>query len=127
MENLILKEVPDAPFYPSVNFDVDKGVCELAGESYMEETFKFYSPILDWLKKYKDEGKPSLEFNFKLTYFNTSSSRLILDILDILREFKEAGKQLTINWYYDKQDPDMEDEVEDFMIESGLEIEMINF
>ncbi|NBC82646.1 MAG: DUF1987 domain-containing protein [Bacteroidetes bacterium] len=127
MENLMIKEIPDAPFYPTVNFNAEKGVCEIVGESYMEETFKFFTPLLEWLKEYTTQNNQPLTFNFKLTYFNTSSSRLILDILDILREYKEKGNEIKVNWYYDTQDPDMEDEVEDFMIESGLEIELVKF
>jgi hypothetical protein len=127
MESLIIKEVVDSPYYPSVNFDATSGVCELSGESYMEEAFKFFSPLLDWLKKFTKEGSKKITFNFKLTYFNTSSSRLILDILDIMREYKERDGEIEVNWYYDSQDPDMEDEVEDFMIESGIDINLVSF
>ena len=62
--------------------------------------------------------------NFKLIYFNTSSSRLIVDFLETLRKSREDGKQITVNWYYDPDDPDVKDEVEDFEIESGLEIDL---
>jgi hypothetical protein len=125
MENIIIHEVKDAPYYPSVNFNVETGICEISGESYMEETFKFYSPLLDWIKHFlKESGKP-LILNFKLTYFNTNSSRLILDILEIAKKNKETGKKILVNWFYDPGDPDMVDEVEDFQVESGLEINLI--
>jgi len=123
----VINEIPDSPFFPTVNFNADTGICVIEGESYMEETFKFYSPLLDWLKEYTKQESKKLTFNFKLTYFNTSSSRLILDMLDVLRKYKENGNEAEINWFYDANDPDMEDEVEDFMIESGLEINMKNF
>ena len=125
MENLIIKEVPDAPYYPQVSFNAQSGVCEISGESYMEETFKFYSPLLDWIKNFLDESSKPLEMNFKLTYFNTNSSRLILDMLDIIKKANDKGKEGKVNWYYDTSDPDMVDEVEDFEMESGLNINMI--
>lgn len=124
MENLEIHEVPDAPFYPSVNFNSKTGVCEIAGESYMEETYKFYSPLLEWLRSYTTDIQGKVEFNFRLTYFNTSSSRLILDMLEILRRYKDNGGDVSVNWYYDPDDPDMKDEVEDFKIETGLEINL---
>ncbi len=124
MENIKIQEIPDAPFFPSVNFDVQTGTCEIKGESYMEETYKFYSPLIDWLKRYIEEINKTLTFNFKLTYFNTSSSRQILDIIDTLKKFKQEGGVVNINWFYDPDDPDMCDEVEDFKIETGMDIEL---
>ena len=125
MENLVIKEVNDAPYYPMVKFDAESGSCEISGESYMEETFKFYSPLLEWIKLYLEEKEKPLTLNFKLTYFNTNSSRLILDMLDILKKNKDKGKKIIVNWYYDPADPDMIDEVEDFELETGLDINLI--
>ncbi len=125
MENIIIKEVPDAPYYPIINFNAETGICELSGESYMEETFKFYSPLLDWMKKFLEQEDKPLTLNFKLTYFNTNSSRLILDMLDIVKQKEDEGKKIAVNWYYDPNDPDMIDEVEDFELETGIEINLI--
>ncbi len=125
MENIVIKEVPDAPYYPKVNFDREKGICEIAGESYMEETFKFYSPLLEWIKNYLEDKSKPLTLSFKLTYFNTNSSRLILDMLDIIKKAKDEGNKIIVNWYYDSADPDMIDEVEDFEMETGLDINLV--
>jgi hypothetical protein len=127
MENLIIKENPDMPFYPAVHFDAETGVCEISGESYMEETYRFYDPIIKWIKQYTDEEKKPLTFNFKLTYFNTSSSKLILDLIDVMKNYEKQGGNVKVNWFYDPEDPDMQDEVEDFIIESGMKINLINF
>ena len=127
MENIVIKEVQDSPYYPSINFNAENGICEIAGESYMEETFKFYSPLLDWIRNYiKEVGKP-LTFNFKLTYFNTNSSRLILDMLDIVKKYQDEGGRVSVNWYYDPEDPDMIDEIQDFEMETNVKINLIEF
>jgi hypothetical protein len=125
MKTLIVDAVPDSPYYPEVNFNSETGVCELIGESYMEEAYKFYTPLLKWLKKYTLELNKAVTLNLKLTYFNTNSSRLLLDLLDILKKSQEAGNEVEINWYYEEDDPDVKDEVEDFEIETGLQIKMI--
>jgi hypothetical protein len=124
MESLVINEIKGSPYYPSVRFNAETGVCEIRGESYMEETYKFYEPLVTWIKEYIEQKKP-LEINFKLTYFNTNSSRLILDILDMVRKYQESGGTVTVNWYYDKKDPDMVEEVEDFILESGMNINLI--
>jgi hypothetical protein len=126
MENLIRPAIPDSPYFPEVNFDYSTGICELTGESYMEETYKFYAPLVDWLNNYIQGGKP-ITFNFRLTYFNTSTSRLILEILEILEKYKLAGGSVIINWYYRSSDPDMVEEIEDFQRELSMEINMIAF
>ena len=125
MENIIIKEVTDAPYYPIINFNAETGNCEISGESYMEEAFKFYSPLLDWIKRYFEEQDKALTLNIKLTYFNTNSSRLILDMLDIIKSSKDEGNKVIVNWYYDPADPDMIDEVEDFELETGLDINLV--
>jgi hypothetical protein len=124
MKNILIPAVKETPYFPSVDFDYEKGECTLAGESYMEDCFKFYTPLNDWLTEYCT-NKMSLTINFRLYYFNTQSSRMILKIIEILMHFKERGGDPTINWYYYQSDPDMIEEVEDFKRESGLEINLI--
>lgn len=125
MENITLTSSPTTPYFPEVNFNADKGVCELIGESYMEETYKFYLPLINWIKEYTKDIKRPLHLNVKLIYLNTSSTKCILDILEILKDFENNGGKVKVNWYYDKSDPDMVDEVEDFEAESGMKIELV--
>jgi len=129
MENLILKREKNAKNVfasPEVNFRANIGVCDFAGESCLENTIEFYEPILKWLEQYKEEGKQSLEFNFKITYFNTSSSRSILDIITVLKDMIDDGKNVTINWFYD---PDnriaMRQEVDDFEDDAGVKMNFL--
>ena len=124
MENITLKSSPVTPYFPEVNFDANSGVCEIKGESYMEETYKFYLPLMNWIKEYISQNK-KIEFNIKLLYLNTSSTKCILDIFELLKEFEEEGGDVNVSWYFDKADPDMVDEVEDFEAESGIEIKLI--
>lgn len=126
MESLYINNYPDLVYYPLVNFNYYSGVCEIVGESYMEETLKFYEPIIRWLKDYMQEKKP-IEFNLKLTYFNTASSRFILEILDLLKSYQDNGGQVKVNWYYKREDPDMLMEIQGFEAETGLKITPIIF
>lgn len=119
MENLHMDNYPGIVYYPVLNFNFETGICEISGESYMEETYKFYEPVIAWLQNYTFE-KRQVVLNIKLTYFNTSSSRFILEILYTLREYKNRGGNVEINWYYKKDDPDMLTEINDFMDESGI-------
>jgi len=127
MENLIIEEERDIFFIPSVNFDASTGICEIAGESYLEDTVNFYKQLMDWLELYSTEVNKPLTFNFKLTYFNTSSSKGILDIMKLLKKYDEGGKQITVNWYYPEDDEDNLEEAEDFMADTELKMNLISY
>ncbi|MCG8410789.1 MAG: DUF1987 domain-containing protein [Bacteroidales bacterium] len=124
MENIVLTTSPETPYFPEVNFDVQSGTCEIKGESYMEETYKFYLPLITWIKEYCDSNN-EIVFNIKLIYLNTSTTKCLLDMLELLKKFEEKGGKVQVNWYYDKSDPDMVDEVEDFEAEAGIKINLI--
>jgi len=127
MENITLTSSPETPYFPEVNFDVESGKCEISGESYMEETYKFYLPLITWIKQYIETKNQKIELIIKLIYLNTSSTKCILDMLEVLKDYQDKGGDVKVIWYYDIDDPDMVDEVEDFEVESGMKIELREF
>ena len=80
---------------------------EIAGNSIPEDAQAFYDPILEWIDKYITSPNPKTHFVFKLEYFNTASSKLILDILFRLKTLNDAGNDVTISWYHEEDDMDM--------------------
>ena len=125
MENLVIKGEHGEYFIPTINFDAKTGEMLIAGESYLEDTVKFYEPILQWIKDFSANTKNSIKLDIKLKYFNTSSSRSILDILYLLREFEEKGGKITINWFIKPIDVEMKEEIEDYMLDTDLKIEIV--
>lgn len=127
MENLTIRGSHGTFFTPTINFSTS-GICEISGESYLEESFEFYDTLIKWIDKYFDEGAKSIQLSFKLTYFNTSSSRAILDLLTSLKKIQDNGSDVTVNWYYPDPDNDeMRMEAEDYIDETGLEINLISY
>lgn len=128
MRNLFIEGSRDTYFTPQVELNGKTGICSITGESYLEEPFEFYEKISAWFSEFFNEADKKLQLDLKLTYFNTSSSRAILEMLRVLKDHKDEGKDVTVNWYY--PDPDDEEilmEGEDFMEESGLDINMIEY
>ncbi len=126
MENLLIKGQKDSFYVPNVDFNAKTGICSLSGQSYLEDTSSFYLRILEWIRDYCSEND-SIQFNIKLTYYNTSSSRSILDILDLLKMYEEKGVDVEVNWFCSEVDYSIvQEEVEDFMDESDLEINLIS-
>ncbi|MCQ2374604.1 MAG: DUF1987 domain-containing protein [Salinivirgaceae bacterium] len=112
---------------PSVTLDVANEIFEISGRSLPEDVAMFYKPILDWLDRYADEATGSTVFNFKLVYFNTASSKMILDILLKLEEIHESGKEVLIKWYYPDDDEDMEEAGEEYSDIVDVPFEQISY
>jgi len=125
MENLVIKGSHGEYDTPYVHFDASTGMCELSGESYLEKTIEFYDRLMKWLDKYITEVQGPLNFTFKLTYFNTSSSKRILYLMLKLKKYRDTGAKVTVNWHYNKEDIEMEEGVEDLGMIAKLDINMV--
>ncbi len=125
MENLVINRIVDEPYSPVVRLSVEMGMGVIEGESFMEEPNAFYMPVLEWMKQYVAEDKGDFELNIKLIYYNTSSSKMLLYMLEILYEYKTKGAGVTVNWYYDPEDYDMLDDIHDYSVETDMEINKI--
>jgi len=98
---------------PEVVLDPEKKIFFISGESRPSDVREFYSQIISWLIDFRQEFTQSndrqdpLIFSLNLEYFNSSSAKLILDICKIVSSLKLNGFNVTINWYFDKEDVDM--------------------
>ena len=57
---------------------------------------------------------PKLTVIFMFEYFNTSSSRSIIDIFRNLKKMNAEGLEVEINWFYEEEDEDMLESGEDY-------------
>ncbi len=110
---------------PKVYLDPEEGVFEISGRSIPEDSVGFYKPILEWLDEYAQNPNEKTEFKFELEYFNTSSSKNILELLKRLEEIYEKGHDVKVIWYYDEDDEDMEETGEDYQALLKVPVELI--
>lgn len=97
---------------PEVILDPSKSYFSIVGNSVSENSLSFYKPVLETLEQYQDAGVKIKKVEMNMEYFNSSSSKIILDIL--LR-IKKRNTALDILWYVKKNDPDMMEAAEDYM------------
>jgi hypothetical protein len=112
---------------PSVTMDVANEIFEVSGRSLPEDVASFYEPILDWLDRYSEEAEGKTIFNFKLVYFNTASSKMLLDILLKLEEMYESGKEVLVRWHFPEDDEDMEEAGEEYADIVEVPFEQISY
>jgi len=104
MEPLILKETEDTP---EIIFNPEENIFKISKISVPEDAFQFYEPILTWLKNYEKNPNPETIVNFDLEYVNTASSKQLIQIMLLLEKIAEKSK-VTIKWYYEAIDEDMQ-------------------
>ena len=122
MEKINIESTPKTP---SINFDFEKGFLEIKGRSIPENSIEFYKPIVESLEKYGSTPSPTTTVNIQLEYFNTSSSKCILDVFKKLESIHKNGNQLVINWYYEQDDEDMLEAGEDYQAIINVPFKMI--
>jgi hypothetical protein len=91
----------------AVAFDAETGVLVLEGSSYPENPIDFFDRLTAWFKQYFAEVSGPLTLNITIDYLNTSSSKCLLDLFDMLEAYHRSGGTVTLNWYYDEDDDDM--------------------
>ena len=111
MESIALEGTPKTP---TVNMDGATGIVEIKGRSIPENSIEFYRPLVEWLEEYSKEPQQITTVNIQLEYFNTSSSKCILDVFKKLEAIKKARNEVIINWYYEEDDEDMLEAGEDY-------------
>ncbi len=122
MENINLEGTPKTP---SVVFNAEEGKIELKGRSIPENSVEFYNPLNEWIKNYSNSPKEVTIFEVKLEYFNTSSSKCILDLFKILERINGKNTEVRVNWYFEEDDEDMEEAGEDYQAIIQLPFKMI--
>jgi len=122
MENLILEGSAKTP---KVSFLAEEGQLELKGRSIPENSIEFYKPLNTWIDEYGSNPKTITAVDIKLEYFNTSSSKCILDLFKQLEKINGNNTEVKINWYFEEDDEDMEEAGEDYQAIINLPFKMI--
>ena len=124
METIKIQGTDDIP---SVVLDSENGIFQISGRSMPEDVTAFYDPILEWLEELAEEYSSKVVFEFKLEYFNTASSKLLLDVLMKLEDMHDDGKEVLVKWYFPDDDEDMEEAGEEYADIVEVPIELISY
>ena len=114
-----------SPKTPTVHFDGATGQLELRGRSIPENSIEFYKPLIDWIDQYSRDPKPSTQLRVQLEYFNTSSSKCILDLFKKLETVRNSGNEVVVLWHYEADDEDMLEAGEDYQAIINIPFKMI--
>lgn len=86
---------------------VAEGKIQFIGRSLPDDTMNFYNPILTWIDEYVSLNPIKTNVLFDLEYFNTPSSKMLLQIIKRLQGLEEQDKQVNVEWLYREDDEDI--------------------
>lgn len=122
METIEISATKSTPF---INCNGQIGLVQITGESYPENSFDFYKPILEWIENFLINPSYPLQLELRLLYLNTSSTRCIIDILDTLQSAHDRGKSVLVRWYYEEGNDRSLEVAEEFREEVSIPFEII--
>jgi hypothetical protein len=97
---------------PEVTFDVNAKSGTIEGECYPEDADKFFASLNKALEDYFASGCNELQLKVNLIYFNSSSARALMELMDSL-EALASTKKIEVNWLYEEGDDITEEFIED--------------
>ena len=98
---------------PYLLVDEERKYIKLGGKSYLEDIFGFFKEINEWLDNYFLSGSAELTFDCEMEYFNSSTTKMIFNMLRTMDKAAASGAKVTVNWIADEDD--------DMIIECGEE------
>lgn len=111
---------------PYVLVDEEKGYMKFEGESFHENVIEFFRDVNEWLEAYLLSDFTALTFDCAMEYFNSSTAKLLFNILINMDEHASAGKKIIVNWITTEDNETIIECGEDFEEEiSNLEFNLV--
>lgn len=111
---------------PYVLVDEGRGYMKFEGESFHENVIDFYKDVNNWLESHLKTDFELLVFDCELKYFNSSTAKLLLNILTEMDDHACGGKKVVVNWITTEDNDIILECGEDFQEEmNNLEFNMI--
>jgi len=119
-------EVQKTGSTPYVLIDEENGYLKFEGESYHENVVVFFKDVSDWLNNFLSSDFGAFTFECALKYFNSSTAKLLLNMLMDMDDAAANGNKVVVNWMVDEDNDIIVECGEDFKDEMNtLEFNMI--
>jgi hypothetical protein len=122
MKNLVIEATEDTPY---INFNAESCILNIEGNSYSTLEPNVLKQAISWFNDFIIEDKDKLTMNIKLKYFNTSTSKVLLDLIYALDEKFKNGLDVELNWYYNHNYGSIQESGEEFAEEASFPFNFI--
>lgn len=102
MEDLYIAPERDKP---EIDFKFSQHHLVLRGESFPENAVSFYAPVVAALMNYLGGTHDTdITVDFELRYFNSSSTKILLNVFRMLDQASSNHNRVHVNWRHDPDD-----------------------
>ena len=111
--------------FPYIELNAATGECIISGSSYMQKSRLFFKPVIDWFKEYISTDKGKLVVTYNLKSLNTGTSRVLYEILEILKDFENKGGDIYIKWHFEDRNDTHVDDIIDITSGFGIDVDVM--
>jgi len=112
MENYI---IPQTKYTPLIELHYQDKFLRIYGDSYPENAMEIFQPLINKLDEYFKQPQQSLVVDLRIDYLNTSSTKMMTDMLSKLQSFHDAGHSIKLSWSYPEGDIDCQESCEMYL------------
>jgi hypothetical protein len=112
-------------YSPYIELDDTLGSLKIIGESYPENALELFLPLLNKVDSYFAIGKRKLAIELQIDYLNTSSSKMLIDLICKLSDYFDKGNQISAVWTYPEDDDDYREQCVMFLEDAHFPHELI--
>jgi len=119
--------IPATASSPEVEFRFESHELFLRGESFPENAAAFYGPVIAALRDFLalPDADRTLTLQVALTYFNSSSTKMLFTLFDLLDKAAAAGRRVVLQWQHDSEDDTIREFGEELAVDfHNLEIRL---
>lgn len=124
MENIFIKGTDRTA---EIDFDFNAGVLSISGRSISENPVSFYKKLKSIIIDYAKQPKEKTIVKVNLEYFNTSSSKCLVDVFKEFEKIHSTSNDVLVEWYYEQDDEEIKDSGEDYkeLVNIPFEIKLL--
>jgi hypothetical protein len=110
---------------PKMYLDESAMVIKISGSSLPEDAIQTYQPVMDWIDNINPNFESELVCELYFEFLNSTSHKMVYEILTRLEEFQKKGRRVKVIWYYDEMDEDLMEMGEQFVALLDVSIEIV--
>lgn len=104
-----------------IEFLFKEGLLRFSGNSYPENAVDFFQPLLNWVVDYLQIPRQQTLVEYRVNYFNTSSSKYLFQIMELINAFHQKGNTVNVVWVSNKENDEMLETWREIMGELEME------
>lgn len=111
MQALTIEARKSSPF---IQIDPLQRSITINGMSSDENSLELYKKVISYMDDCSANSNSIIHAEINFKYFNTSSAKCILDILERISREQDNGSNVKITWFYEDDDDEMLDAIRNY-------------